>query len=138
MVMALDHFDAVVIIYTFLGLVAIIMSVSGLFGLMSIHLQKRTKELGIRKILGASVPHILLKVSQLFLVVMVLSFVLGGLMGTVMVNALMDSVWEYYVAVNPKVLTIAVLILFVIASTTVFSIVRRATNSNPADALRHE
>lgn len=138
MVMALEHFDAVVIIYTFLGIVAIIMSVSGLFALMSIHLQKRTKELGIRKILGATVPHILLKVSHLFLVVMMLSFVLGGLMGTVMVNALMDSVWEYYEAVNPKILTMAVLILFVIASTTVFSIVRRATTSNPADALRHE
>ncbi len=138
MVMALEHFDAVVIIYTFLGLVAIIMSVSGLFGLMSIHLQKRTKELGIRKILGASVPHILVKVSQLFLVVMTLSFVLGGLLGSVMVNALMDSVWEYYVAVNPKILTMAVLILFAIASATVFSIVRHATYSNPADALRHE
>ena len=138
MVMALDHFDAVVIIYTFLGLVAIIMSVSGLFGLMSIHLQKRTKELGIRKILGASVPHITLKVSQLFLLVMAVSFVLGGLMGSVMVNALMDSVWEYYVAVNPKILMMAIFILFTIASTSVYSIVRKATVSNPADALRHE
>lgn len=138
MVMALDHFDAVVIIYSFLGLVAIVMSVSGLFGLMSIHLQKRTKEIGIRKILGASVPHILYKTSQLFLVVMCLSFVVGGLLGSVMVNKLMDSVWEYYEAVNPKVFMMAVFILLSIASVTIYSIVRRAATANPVNALRYE
>jgi len=138
MVMALDHFDAVVIIYSFLGLVAIVMSVSGLFGLMSIHLQKRTKEIGIRKILGASIPHILIKTSQLFIIVMCISFVLGGLMGAVMVNKLMDSVWEYYVAVDTKVFTMAVFILFSIASVTIYSIVRRAATANPVEALRYE
>lgn len=138
MVMALDHFDAVVIIYSFLGMVAIVMSVSGLFGLMSIHLQKRTKEIGIRKILGASVPHILIKTSQLFLIIMCFSFVLGGLMGATMVNKLMDSVWEYYVAVNLKVLSLAVMILFSIASVTIYSIVRRAATANPVEALRYE
>lgn len=138
MTMALDHFDAVVIIYSFLGLVAIVMSVSGLFGLMSIHLQKRTKEIGIRKILGATIPHILFKTSRLFMAIMLISFVLGSLMGSVMVNKLMDSVWEYYVAVNPKVLLLAVGILFAIASLTIYSLVRRATTANPVEALRYE
>jgi ABC-type antimicrobial peptide transport system permease subunit len=138
MVMALDHFDAVVIIYSFLGLVAIVMSVSGLFGLMSIHLQKRTKEIGIRKILGASIPHILYKTSQLFILVMFISFAVGGLLGSFMVNKMMDSVWEYYEAVNPKVFMLAVTILFAIASVTIYSIVRRATTANPAEALRYE
>ncbi len=138
MVMALDHFDAVVIIYSFLGLVAIVMSVSGLFGLMSIHLQKRTKEIGIRKILGASISHILYKTSSLFLVIMVLSFAFGGLLGATMVNKLMDSVWEYYVAVDIKVFTLAVLVLISIASVTIYSIVRRAATANPVEALRYE
>jgi ABC-type antimicrobial peptide transport system permease subunit len=138
MVMALDHFDAVVIIYSFLGLVAIVMSVSGLFGLMSIHLQKRTKEIGIRKILGAATLHIVFKTSKIFVVVMAISILLGGLLGSTMVNAMMDSVWEYYVAVNPKVLTLAVGILLAIASATIYSILRRATMANPVDALRYE
>lgn len=138
MTMALDHFDAVVIIYSFLGLVAIVMSVSGLFGLMSIHLQKRTKEIGIRKILGATIPHILFKTSRLFMVIMFISFFLGGLMGSIMVNKLMGSVWEYYVAVNPKVLILAVGILFAIASLTIYSLVQRATTANPVEALRYE
>ncbi len=90
------------------------------------------------KILGASDPHILLKVSQLFLIVMAFSFVLGSLMGATLVNALMDSVWEYYVAVNPTILMAAVFILLTIATATIYSIVTRATRANPAQALRYE
>ena len=138
MVMAMEHFDNVVIIYTFLGLVAIIMSVSGLFGLVSLNLQRRTKELGIRKILGASVPNILLQASKLFLMVMAVSFVVGSIMGSFMVNKLMDNVWEYYVATDFKVISLAVLILFTIASATIFTRILAVTVSNPSDALRHE
>ena len=138
MVMAMEHFDNVVIIYTFLGLVAIIMSVSGLFGLVSLNLQRRTKELGIRKILGASLPNILLQASKLFLMVMAVSFVVGSIMGSFMVNKLMDNVWEYYVAIDFKVISLAVLILFTIASATIFTRILAVTVSNPSDALRHE
>jgi putative ABC transport system permease protein len=138
MAMALEHFDSVVILYTFLGLVAIIMSVSGLYSLVSLNLQKRTKELGIRKILGASTPHILVQSSRLFLIIMVVAFVLGSLMGTVLVNAMMDSVWEYYEAVGIRVLTLAIGALFAIAIITIGTKIRSVVISNPVDSLRHE
>lgn len=138
MVMALEHFDNVVVIYTFLGLVAIIMSVSGLFGLVSLNLQKRTKELGIRKILGAPNLHIIFQAGKLFMVVMAVSFVIGSVLGTFMVNKLMESVWEYYVAIDFKIISLAIVILFSIAVTTIFSKIFTVTVANPADALRHE
>ncbi|MBL7852446.1 MAG: ABC transporter permease [Cyclobacteriaceae bacterium] len=138
MVMAMDHFDSVVIIYTFLGLVAIIMSVSGLFGLVSLNLQKRTKELGIRKILGAPGRHILLQASRIFLVIMIFSCLIGGLAGSFMVNALMDSVWEYYVAIDFNVIFLAILIIFLVASVTISSLLRRVAVANPVESLRHE
>jgi putative ABC transport system permease protein len=138
MAMALEHFDSVVILYTFLGLVAIIMSVSGLYSLVSLNLQKRTKELGIRKILGAPLRHIVLQSSKLFIIIMVISFFLGSLLGTVMVNAMMDSVWEYYEAVNVKVLTLAISILVVIAVATIGYKIRGVTVTNPVNSLRHD
>lgn len=136
--MALEHFDAVVIIYSFLGLVAIVMSVSGLYSLVSLHLQKRTKELGIRKILGASLPHIVFQSSRLFLVVILISFVLGSVLGSVMVNALMDSVWEYYVAINTGVISLATGILTIIAIATIAYKVRSVVTANPVDSVRSE
>ena len=138
MVMALEHFDAVVILYTFLGLVAIILSVSGLYSLVSLNLQRRTKELGLRKILGASLPHMVVQASKLFLIIMVISFLVGSLLGSVMVNGLMSTIWEYYVAINVKVLSMAIMILLVIAVATIAYKIRTVVVDNPVDSLRHE
>ena len=138
MVMALEHFDSVIILYTFLGLVAIIMSVSGLYSLVSLNLQKRTKELGIRKILGAPLPHMVIQASKLFMIIMLVSFVIGSLLGSVMVNGLMNSIWEYYVAINFTVLSLAIIILFVIAFVTIGYKIRKVAVTNPVDSLRYE
>ena len=105
---------------------------------MSLNLQKRTKELGIRKLLGASLPHLSLQASKLFLLIMGVSVLVGAALGSVMVNAMMDSVWEYYVAVNASVLSLAVSILFAIALATIGFKIRRVTKANPVDSLRYE
>jgi hypothetical protein len=59
-------------------------------------------------------------------------------MGSLMVNKLMDTVWEYYVATNFTVISLAMIILMTISLGTIGFQIRRATVSNPADALRHE
>lgn len=138
MVMALEHFDSVVMLYTFLGIVAIIMSVSGLYSLVSLNLQKRTKELGLRKLLGASLGHIVVQSGKLFLIIMFISFIIGSLLGTIMVNALMDSVWEYYEAVDVTVISLAVIILLGIAVATIGFKIRRVATANPVESLRYE
>lgn len=138
MVMALEHFDSVVILYTFLGLVAIIMSVSGLYSLVSLNLQKRTKELGLRKLLGASLGHIVVQSGKLFLIIMLISFLIGSVFGMVMVNALMDSVWEYYEAVDGTVISLAAVTLLSIALATIGYKIKSVATANPIEALRYE
>ncbi len=138
MVMALEHFDSVVILYTFLGLVAIIMSVSGLYSLVSLNLQRRTKELGLRKLLGASLGHIVVQSGKLFMLIMFISFITGSLMGTFMVNALMNSVWEYYEPVDTLVISLAVGILLCIALATIGYKIKRVATANPVESLRYE
>jgi putative ABC transport system permease protein len=138
MVMAMEHFDNVIILYTFLGIVAIIMSISGLYSLVSLNLQKRTKELGIRKVLGAPLPNVILQASRLFLIVMTVSFVLGSLAGSFMVNALMNNIWEYYEAIDPIVLSTSVITLFLIATVTVGLKIYRVSTTNAVESLRYE
>jgi ABC-type antimicrobial peptide transport system permease subunit len=138
MVMVMEHFDGVVILYTFLGFVAIVMSVSGLYSLISLNLQKRTKELGIRKIMGAPLLHMIVQSSKLFIVIMIISCGVGSLLGSVMVNAMMDNIWEYYVAINFKVLSMASLILFAIAVTTIGVKVMKVSVRKPVESLRYE
>jgi putative ABC transport system permease protein len=138
MVMALEHFDSVVVLYSFLGLVAIIMSISGLYSLVSLNLQRRTKELGLRKLLGASLSHIVVQSGKMFMVIMVISFITGSMLGTFMVNAMMDSVWEYYEAVDGLVITLAISILVCIAVATIGYKIKRVATANPVDSLRYE
>jgi putative ABC transport system permease protein len=138
MVMALEHFDNVVILYTFMGAVAILMSVSGLYSMVALSLQKRTKEFGIRKILGAPLGNIVLQASKLFIVIMVVAFVLGSLAGTFMVNKLMDTVWEYYVSVGFKIIFTAISVLFTIACITVSYKIFSVGKTNPAESLKYE
>lgn len=138
MSMAMEHFDNVVILYTFLGMVAILMSVSGLYALVSLNLQKRTKELGIRKILGAPLMNIVLQASKLFLVVMMVSFVVGSVFGAFMVNKMMDSVWEYYEGIGVTVISMSVAILFFISVCTVALRILTVSVTNPVDSLRYE
>ncbi|HYG03834.1 MAG TPA: FtsX-like permease family protein, partial [Chryseosolibacter sp.] len=138
MLMALEHFDNVVILYTFLGAIAILMSVSGLYSMVSLNLQKRTKEFGIRKILGAPLRNIVFHASKVFVVIMVVAFVLGSFAGTFMVNKLMDTVWEYYVAVGFKIVFTGITILFSIACATVAYKILSVSRTNPAESLKYE
>jgi putative ABC transport system permease protein len=138
MVATLEHFDAVVIMYTFLGIVVIIMSASGLYSIVSVNLLKRTKELGIRKILGASLRNLVIHSSSMVIVILLCSFVIGGALGTIAVNAMMDSVWEYYEPVNVKVLSIAIGMLLTVCVITVGSKIVAVVMRNPADSLRYE
>jgi putative ABC transport system permease protein len=138
MVMAMEHFDNAIILYTFLGIVAIVMSISGLYSLVSLNLQKRTKELGIRKVLGAPLLNIILQASKLFLIIMIISFALGSVAGSFLVNTLMNNIWEYYESIDIIVLSVSILSLFTIASITVALKIFRVSSTNPVDSLRYE
>jgi hypothetical protein len=50
----------------------------------------------------------------------------------------MDSIWEYYVAVNPKILTIAIGILFTLAVCTIGFMVTKVSIRKPVESLRYE
>jgi hypothetical protein len=68
----------VVIIFGFIGFFAAIMSGTGLFTLVSLHILKRTKEIGVRKVLGASFRNILRVICLEFLLIILLASVIGG------------------------------------------------------------
>ena len=58
--------------------VAIIISCAGIFALSAINAQQRTKEIGIRKVLGASVPNIVVLLSKDYFKLVVIAIVIGG------------------------------------------------------------
>ncbi|MDD5764890.1 MAG: ABC transporter permease [Candidatus Marinimicrobia bacterium] len=124
------------IVTIFSGL-AIFIACLGLFGLASFTIVQRTKEIGIRKALGASVRSIFLMLSldtlKLVLIAMLVSFPISWL---IMSKWLQN--FSYRISYDFGAFLLAGFAAFIIAIGTVSHQAIRAATSNPVDALKYE
>jgi putative ABC transport system permease protein len=120
----------------FAGL-GIVIACLGLFGLASFLTQKRTKEIGIRKVLGASVPSVFCLVSKDFALWVVLSNVFAWPVAYFAANQWLRN-FAYRIAVGPWVfLTAGGLVLAVAILSVSWQSIKTA-RANPVDSLRYE
>ncbi len=124
--------------FIFLGLVATILSAIGLFSLVSLNIIKRMKEIGVRKVLGASLSHIVNIINKEFLIILLFASVLGSVAGYYMADMLMGSIWTYYLPIGAMPFILSVLIMFIVSMVTVGGKVIKAAAQNPAYTLRDE
>jgi putative ABC transport system permease protein len=126
------------VMFMVLGIIAVLLSVIGLFSLVSLNLIKRMKEIGVRKVLGASIEHITMQMSREFIIILSIASILGCISGYYLTDMLMGSIWTYYVPLKPWPFILSVLILFVASALTISGKVIRAASVNPADILKDE
>jgi putative ABC transport system permease protein len=122
----------------FLAIVATLLSLIGMYNLVSLDIIKRTKEVGIRKIQGAPVSLIMFLVSRKFLIVLLIASVLGCTGGYYMSLMLLDSIWDYFVNISAGILILSALIMIIATILTISVKVTRAAMRNPVDSLRYE
>jgi putative ABC transport system permease protein len=117
--------------------VAIFVACLGLFGLSSFMALQRTKEIGIRKVLGASTGNIVLRLASEFVVLVVLA----GLMACPLAYYGMSR-WllnfAYRISIELWLLFLAAGLALIIALVTVSYQSIRAAVANPVDSLRYE
>ena len=124
-------------VFTVSSLLAILIACLGLYGLASFTTEQRTKEIGIRKTLGATVTDIVVLISKEFIILVVIALVIA-----VPVAYLAMSQWlqlfSYRISIPTSVFAIAGAMALVIAFLTVsFQSVRTAL-TNPSKSLRDE
>jgi putative ABC transport system permease protein len=122
----------------FLAIVAALMSMIGMYNMVSLDIIKRTKEVGVRKIQGAPVPVIVYIVSKKFLIVLLVSSALGCTGGYYMSLMLMDSIWDYFVKITAGILLLSAFIMIIATILTISIKVVRAAMKNPVESLRYE
>ena len=122
----------------FLAIIAAVMSLIGMYNLVSLDIIKRTKEVGIRKIQGAPIHVIIYLVSRKFLIVLLVSTVLGCTGGYYMSLMLMDSIWDYFVNISAGTLKLSASIMIIATILTISTKVVRAALRNPVESLRYE
>jgi ABC-type antimicrobial peptide transport system permease subunit len=120
----------------FAGL-AILISCLGLFGLAAYTAERRTKEMGIRKVLGASVTNLTTLLSKEFLQLVIISCLVSFPLAWWIMNNWLAS-YPYRTAIHLWVFGLAGIIALLIAMLTVSSQAIRAALSNPVETLRSE
>ena len=118
-------------------LMAILISSLGLFGLASFSAEQRSKEIGIRKVLGASVSGIVQLLSKDFLKLVLISFVIATPIGWWAMNKWLQG-FNYRVTIAWWMFAMAGLIAILIAMTTVSFQALKAAITNPTKSLRSE
>ena len=121
-----------------LGLIAVFLSVIGLFSLVSLNLVKRMKEIGVRKVLGASVANISLRVSREFFIILLVASVIGAVGAFYLTEMLLSSIWAYHVPLRIWPFLASILLLFAASVVTIGGKVVRAASTNPALILKDE
>ncbi len=117
--------------------IAIFIGCLGLFGLISFMAAQKTKEIGMRKVLGASVQNILLLFSREFALLIGVAFALAAPVAYfVMQNWLAN--YPYRIEIGAGVFALALGATLVIAAATIGYRAFKAAATNPVEALRYE
>ncbi len=124
------------IIFIFAGL-AIFVACLGLYALAAYSTERRTREIGIRKTLGASVSQLTNLLSKEFLLLVGISFLLAVPLGYYLVNQWLQG-FAYRVELSLLVFVGAGILAFVIAWVTVGIESMKAAMANPVNSLRSE
>ena len=124
--------------YAFLGVIAMTLSATGLFTLVSLNVIKRTKEIGVRKVLGASVLNISRLVNTEFIIILTVASVIGSWASFGWVNTILSSIWKYYQGANVWTFLIGIGILFTVSFLTIGYKVFSVATMNPVTSLRDE
>jgi ABC-type antimicrobial peptide transport system permease subunit len=128
----------IVIMFIFLGAVALMLSATGLFTMVSLNIIKKMKEIGVRKVLGASVGNISKVINKEFVIILLISAAVGSFLGSWMSAMLMSSIWNYYKTATVITLLTSSLILFTVCALSIGYKVYSTVRVNPASVLREE
>lgn len=124
-------------IVKYVSLLSIFIACLGLFGLSTLVVARRTKELGIRKVLGANVGTLMTTINRTFAIQILIASLIAFPLAWLIINRWMRD-FEYRIEVPLWVFAVTALMVLVVALLTVSIQSFRAANRNPVDSLRSE
>jgi putative ABC transport system permease protein len=123
--------------FTLFSVLAIVIGCLGLFGLMSFMTLKKTKEIGIRKVLGATVTQIVALFSKEFVGLITVAFCIAAPLAYYMIDGWLQS-FVYRISLSAWMFVSGGVLALIIAMATVSYQSVKAGLANPVDSLRNE
>ena len=123
--------------YQLFATIAIFLSCLGLYGLVSFMAEQRTKEVGIRKVLGASIINVIYLFSKEFMVLIAIGFAISAPIAWYFMNEWLQG-YVYHIDLSWLVFIVGGLLSAIIAQLTVGFQAIKVAKTNPVDSLRNE
>ncbi len=124
-------------LFTIFATLAIFIACLGLFGLATFNTLQRIKEIGIRKVLGASIPSILILLSREIVLLILAANLIAWPFAWYFMNAWLGS-FAFHISIGPVVFLGAMAAAILVALLTVSAQTLRAAMTNPSTTLRYE
>jgi putative ABC transport system permease protein len=118
------------------SVIAILLSVTGLFSLVSLNILRRLREIAIRRVMGASGAHISWIINKNYIWIFSMAVVLGCSTGYVLAKMLMDSIFRISIGVKTEAMAYSALGILLVASLTIGLKIWQTLRVNPANVLR--
>ncbi|MCL5020208.1 MAG: FtsX-like permease family protein, partial [Bacteroidetes bacterium] len=129
-----DQFETA---FFWFSLFAIFIACLGLFGLTAYTVEQRTKEISVRKILGATTTGITFMLSRQFIALVLFSNIIAWPVAYYVANNWLQN-FAYRINISPLVFLLSGAMALVIALVTVSSHAIKAATANPIENLRYE
>ncbi len=117
--------------------IAIVIACLGLFGLSSFTAEQRVKEIGVRKVLGASISEVVVLLSTDFLKLVLISIVLASPIGYYLMDKWLQG-FAYHITISWWVFIIVGLVAILVALLTISFQAIKAAMANPVNSLKAE
>lgn len=136
---AYSFYFAAIKICGFLGFLAISISCLGLLGMVVFTVENRMKEVGVRKVMGASAWSITIVLSRDFLKLMIIAGAIAVPLAYLFYENLYLQTQQYYhISIGMFEIGTSLMIMLALGLTTIFSQTMKAATANPVDTLRYE
>jgi putative ABC transport system permease protein len=119
------------------SLIAIVIASFGLFGMALLTFYRKTKEISIRKVLGAGVPHLIYLLLKNFTILVVVAVVIATPITWWIMNGWLEN-FSFRITISPLIFAAAAIVLLAICWTTLSYLTLKTTRLNPADTLKSE
>ncbi|PST83534.1 cell division protein FtsX [Pedobacter yulinensis] len=119
------------------GGLAILISCLGLYGLVSFSAEQRTREFGVRRVLGATLLNIMQLLSAAFLKLIAVALVIAVPLSCALMNTWLQG-FEFHTSVSFWTIAVATLLTLALALVTIGLQAVQAARANPVDALKYE
>jgi predicted permease len=124
-------------IFGYFAILAVIISCLGLFGLASFMAEQRTKEIGIRNVLGSSIAQIIVLQQREFLWLVAIANIIAWPLAWYFMKTYLDS-FAFKITLSPSIFIIAGFLSLMITFLTVFFLAYNAAIRDPVNAIKYE